>query len=938
VATATIYGTTVYSNDGWSLYGTGDPILAMSDADAGTLYYNYPANVGVPCTFKLANNGTPPSDFTGATITGVSLVFSMYFPSTAGNDWGTGSIVVDLNGTTTSTGTLTQGVGSVDITSIRPGGGSWVYTDFYNTTLRWGFSHNRNAISGAKQTNVFTCYMVVTYTPVTPPTAEFTVSTTTGTSPLSVNFTDQSTNSPSSWAWDFGDSSTSTVQNPVKVYSTTATSTYTVTLVATNAGGTDTETKSSLITVDPAATAVAAEFVASTTTGVANLSVDFLDQSTGDPAPASWSWNFGDSSTSTAQNPTHVYTTVGTYTVTLEVENTTPTTDTETKTSYITVVNGKPVPSFSVSTTTGTRPLTVEFTGAATNALPTSWEWDFGDGTGSIAQSPTHIYTTVGTFSPSLTVGNAIGTASTTEFVTTGTTTYTQLTVNFATITASFTAAPLQGYIPFTVRFTDESEGDANSWAWNFGDTEVSSEKNPTHTYYTNAGSATLTVTQTGFSDDYDLRHELTNYWKMEETTGTGDREDFISTVDITPTASVTQTTGKNDYGTQLGSGVSMTTTTGVTWTGAYSWSGWYKFDSVANTATLVRGYYSGGTTVPAFSKNAAVLQIITPGASIAAGTTALTTGTWYHLVMTFDGTSRYRMYLNGVLEVEVDDSTAASTATGVAVGPDAGSIMYVDELGRYGIEMGQDQISGLYNAGAGEFFDEVLTSDNVTLPSEICPILPDETWGYFFEEAKHMMMEPTHLQNVCEGFDAFGGMAKAVELAHKRITRFVIETAALRKEATLNAADTDTEDFALPTDLIELLRVEVDGVAYYASDPLQRDYDSGALNTYFQNDALSITIPGTFGTVPTVKVLYTYVPSAPSVPAPCTCPTPPATGPWGAFPLPYVLWWVIRYGLMADFFSQAGERNDPERAAKCEELFGFGVELYKTLYRGEGV
>lgn len=53
-----------------------------------------------------------------------------------------------------------------------------------------------------------------------------------------VTFTDTSTNSPTSWAWNFGDGATSTVQNPTHAYA--AAGTYTVSLTATNAGGSDT--------------------------------------------------------------------------------------------------------------------------------------------------------------------------------------------------------------------------------------------------------------------------------------------------------------------------------------------------------------------------------------------------------------------------------------------------------------------------------------------------------------------------------------------------------------------------------------------------------------------------------------------------------------------------------------------------------------------------
>ena len=64
-----------------------------------------------------------------------------------------------------------------------------------------------------------------------------------------MNFTDLSTNAPTTWSWNFGDGGTSTAQNPSHTYTTAGT--YTVTLTATNAFGSDGETKIGYITVNP---------------------------------------------------------------------------------------------------------------------------------------------------------------------------------------------------------------------------------------------------------------------------------------------------------------------------------------------------------------------------------------------------------------------------------------------------------------------------------------------------------------------------------------------------------------------------------------------------------------------------------------------------------------------------------------------------------------
>ncbi len=63
---------------------------------------------------------------------------------------------------------------------------------------------------------------------------------------------------------------------------------------------------------------------------------------------------------------------------------------------------------FQGTPTTGSGPLTVAFTDLSTNS-PTSWSWDFGDGSTSTEQNPTHVYTSLGGYSVSLTVANAQG-------------------------------------------------------------------------------------------------------------------------------------------------------------------------------------------------------------------------------------------------------------------------------------------------------------------------------------------------------------------------------------------------------------------------------------------------------------------------------------------------------------------------------------------------
>jgi PKD repeat protein len=153
---------------------------------------------------------------------------------------------------------------------------------------------------------------------VTPPVAQFTASPVSGVNPLTVHFTDLSGPAPDRWAWDFGDGSISTEQNPVHTYADAGS--YTVRLVASNSGGSDSDTKYYYITVNPAYRPPGASFTANPPTEAQPYTVQFNDTSTG--PPTHWSWSFGDGGSSDLQNPVHSYpATAATWYVTLNVSN-----------------------------------------------------------------------------------------------------------------------------------------------------------------------------------------------------------------------------------------------------------------------------------------------------------------------------------------------------------------------------------------------------------------------------------------------------------------------------------------------------------------------------------------------------------------------------------------------------------------------------------------
>ncbi|MES2352848.1 MAG: LamG-like jellyroll fold domain-containing protein [Pseudomonadota bacterium] len=170
------------------------------------------------------------------------------------------------------------------------------------------------------------------------PTANFTASKTTGAAPLSVVFTSTSTGTISGYRWNFGDGSNSTTANPTHSYATPGA--YTVALTVTGPSGSNTQTKTNLITVSSStpptgSTAPVASFVANVATGPAPLTVNFTSTSIG--SITAYAWTFGDGGTSTAQNPSHTFANAGSYAVTLKTSNAAGST---TQTKTITVTTG----------------------------------------------------------------------------------------------------------------------------------------------------------------------------------------------------------------------------------------------------------------------------------------------------------------------------------------------------------------------------------------------------------------------------------------------------------------------------------------------------------------------------------------------------------------------------------------------------------------------
>jgi PKD repeat protein len=151
----------------------------------------------------------------------------------------------------------------------------------------------------------------------------------------------------------------------------------------------------------------------------------------------------------------------------------------------LTSANTCPIASFTPSATTGTAPLTVSFTNTSTNT--SSYDWAFGDGTTAADASPTHTFTTAGTYTVTLVASN--GSSSRVANAT--------IIVAQPLPIASFTMSKTFGRAPLEVSFENTSSN-ATAFVWTFGDgSPASSEESPLH-IFTEAGAFTVTLTATG--------------------------------------------------------------------------------------------------------------------------------------------------------------------------------------------------------------------------------------------------------------------------------------------------------------------------------------------------------------------------------------------------------------------------------------------------------
>jgi len=175
----------------------------------------------------------------------------------------------------------------------------------------------------------------------------------------------------------------------------------------------------------------------------------------------------------------------GQYAISLVVNNGTE--DSAADTVLVDVAeNLAPEASASATPVSGVAPLDVSFDGSASldpERAPLSYSWDFGDGApADTSASTNHTYTVPGKYTAVLTVTDDLGNTDQASVDV-------NVTAPNTPPTLGPTAAPSSGSAPLSVQFVAnarDSEGDALSYAWDFGDgSPGSTEANPKHVYST---------------------------------------------------------------------------------------------------------------------------------------------------------------------------------------------------------------------------------------------------------------------------------------------------------------------------------------------------------------------------------------------------------------------------------------------------------------------
>jgi gliding motility-associated-like protein len=295
--------------------------------------------------------------------------------------------------------------------------------------------------------------------------ANFTSNKTSGCSPLTVQFTNTSTGAYTSVIWRFGNGNISVNPSPSATY--VSPGTYTVTLIVSNASGTDSIVRTNYITVFANPTA---NFTLNINNGCAPLPVQFTNTSMQGSKPITqYLWDFGDGNLGTQQSPQHIYTSSGTRAVTLTVTDSNGCQHSITKTNSVVITQTQSVNFTATNLTACVPPLTTTVNPTVTPAGTYTYLWTTSNGLSSSLPNPQFVFNNPGSFDVTLRVTNTSGCAETVMK---------KGYIVVRDVKASFNAASV--CLGKSIEFTNTSVPDTStaSYAWSINGLQKATTKN----------------------------------------------------------------------------------------------------------------------------------------------------------------------------------------------------------------------------------------------------------------------------------------------------------------------------------------------------------------------------------------------------------------------------------------------------------------------------
>lgn len=155
--------------------------------------------------------------------------------------------------------------------------------------------------------------------------------------------------------------------------------------------------------------------------------------------------------------------------------------------------------------------------------IVTSYLWQFGDGNASQVPNPTHSYDKPGTYRVTLTVSNSSGFDTLSQSITVN-----PFYVGYGVEMSGAAVISDTLYINKPIQFNDSSIT-ANKWTWYFGDGNLSSQQNPSHTYL-NPGVYQITLDAEDSSGCRDIVSQ--SFWLVSDV---GVEDQFIENLEVYP-------------------------------------------------------------------------------------------------------------------------------------------------------------------------------------------------------------------------------------------------------------------------------------------------------------------------------------------------------------------------------------------------------------------